>query len=147
MSKKQAALKRWNILADVIKSKNCVTTEHSGSKRMFHSYNLVKVEPLDEDTEAAGAEAEAVWKVVSYREVSTRVRYLAPRLDLGQLTGFNNTGNVCVWPSEESLAVFCLNNLHLFKVTCIVMQMTLLKQCSDWGVRMCVERKIRISSQ
>ena len=125
MSKKQAALKRWNILADVIKSKNCVTTEHSGSKRMFHSYNLVKVEPLDEDTEAAGAEAGAVWKVVSYREVSTRVRYLAPRLDLGQLTGFNNTGNVCVWPSEESLAVFCLNNLHLFKVTCIVMQMTL----------------------
>lgn len=25
--------------------------------------------------------------------------------------------------------------------------LTLIKQCSDWGVRMCVERKIRISSQ
>jgi len=60
-------------------------------------------------------EDESVWKLVSYKNVSLKVRYLSPKMDLGQLVGFNNTGNVCVWPSEESLAVYCLNNTHVFQ--------------------------------
>ena len=36
-------------------------------------------------------------------------------LKLQDLTGFNNTGNICVWPSEEVLAGYCLENRHLFK--------------------------------
>ena len=120
MSKKQAALKRWDILAEVIKSKNC-QSDVNGSKRSFQSYNIVKISPIDDDTVAVdNNDADGEWKVVSYQDVSVKVRYLTPKLDLSQLVGFNNTGNVCVWPSEESLAVYCLNNRHLFKVCVIV---------------------------
>jgi calmodulin-lysine N-methyltransferase len=30
------------------------------------------------------------------------------------MLGFNNTGNVCVWPAEEVLAVWCLERPGLF---------------------------------
>ena len=76
------------------------------------SYNILTVEPL-ESLEPVGS---CTWRQVSYKGASLAVRYLSPRLELSQLVGFNNTGNVCVWPSEESLAVYCLNNKHLFQV-------------------------------
>ena len=31
-----------------------------------------------------------------------------------QLSGFNNTGNVCIWPAEECLSIFCLENSQCF---------------------------------
>ena len=109
MSQKKAALRRWDILADVIKSKNC-PPEADGSKRCFQSYNILHMEPCEQENG---------WKRVSYKDVSVRIRYLPAKLDLSQLVGFNNTGNVCVWPSEESLAIYCLNNIIQLKVSMI----------------------------
>ena len=69
MSKEQA-LRRWNILADVIKSKNC-KTEVDGSKRSFQSYNIVRVEPIEDETDD---NSDSCWKMVSFKDISVAVR-------------------------------------------------------------------------
>ena len=114
MSDKPAA-QRWSILANAIKSKRSRSVESGGSKRSFQSYNILKVSPLEQEQEEE-ENSDDRWRLVSYKGASLAVRYLSPRLELSHLVGFNNTGNVCVWPSEESLAVYCLNNKHLFQV-------------------------------
>ena len=101
------AKKRWGILADVIKSKH-TKVEVEGTKRSFQSYNILKSELLEKSGEYS-------WQKLSHGDASVDVRYLTPKLSLTKLVGFNNTGNVCVWPSEECLAVYSLNNREIFK--------------------------------
>jgi len=101
------AKKRWGILADVIKSKQ-TKVETDGTKRSFKTYNILKLELVDKNEEYS-------WQKLSFAGTNALARYLTPKLSLDQLIGFNNTGNVCVWPSEECLAVYALQNKDIFR--------------------------------
>lgn len=52
---------------------------------------------------------------VNHNRHWVEINHLTRAFTAHDLMGFNNTGNVCVWPSEESLAFYALNNLNLFR--------------------------------
>ena len=43
------------------------------------------------------------------------VKHISEKPSLETLIGFNNTGNVCVWPSEEVMAFYCLKHFEMFQ--------------------------------
>jgi len=45
---------------------------------------------------------------------SVKVRFYKGPIGLKDMMGFNNTGNVCLWPSEEIMTYFCIKNSAIF---------------------------------
>lgn len=45
---------------------------------------------------------------------SVKVRFYKSPIGLKDMMGFNNTGNVCLWPSEEIMTYFCIKNSAIF---------------------------------
>ncbi len=119
--KKAVARARWRILKRAIHSEavNPDGNPSSVSVRSFTSFDLFRV--CDEDYEGSR------WTVYSFPRncacpssqesstVSARVKLLPQTVTLDSLTGFNNTGNVCVWPSEEVMAYYCLREKSKFE--------------------------------
>lgn len=118
------ARKRWQILKNaLLKQKQSPALEGTYSVRRFSSFELFKVS--EKQREQGHVEGEPGPKDLRWLEyvyegaatdgmVSVDVCMLPDVFTLEEVVGFNNTGNVCVWPSEEVMAYYCLENVSVF---------------------------------
>ncbi|XP_048735229.1 calmodulin-lysine N-methyltransferase-like [Ostrea edulis] len=111
--RKTIALQRWKILKQALTgSRSSETRTSDGSIRRFSGYGLLKTEKLSMTPEGS------VWyqyTAPSQPGFAMSVRHLPGTIDASTLLGFNNTGNVCVWPAEEVMTDYCLKNSEQFR--------------------------------
>lgn len=98
--------------------------EYLASVRRFTSFDLFERIPCT----AAAADNndgrvqlnDGNWIVYRLRnkanvEYKAMVHYVNKTFTPNDLMGFNNTGNICVWPSEEALAYYCVAKMDFFR--------------------------------
>lgn len=94
------------------------TDDLRASVRRFGSFDLMQQVYLPADCREQLVGQTQDW--VTYRlEVATEeycvnIHHINRPITAADLMGFNNTGNVCVWPSEEALAFHTLTDLNSF---------------------------------
>ena len=125
---------RWKFLRNaIVKRSNKCSDETKDrefwqrtSVRRFGSFKLLSTEELSyaeasllnnahlSRHAAAAPPGLGTWIRYSYNDsslaVSAAIKFLTAPVSLSAMAGFNNTGNVCVWPSEEVMAWYCLKN-------------------------------------
>ena len=137
MDRRELAKQRWQMLKVALLStdRHVDQPKYSGGKpnlasvRRFSSFDLFKVLEFDSSwstcSEDDESEENPVVKWYQYEhlgsnlKVSARVCVLIERATLEEMMGFNYTGNVCIWPSEQVMALFCLENVGLFTNACV----------------------------
>lgn len=121
------AVERWKLLKRAVLSarKLNTVTLSTASIRKFRCFGLFTVTDIPAvDLTQPPSETSGQWQLYSYAcsdkdvpVVEASVRLLEQRLSLEAMVGFNNTGNICLWPAEEVLAYHCLKHRELFQGT------------------------------
>ncbi|CAH1985928.1 unnamed protein product [Acanthoscelides obtectus] len=129
--KKKVARRRWAILAKALKSPTVSQPSSPTdeiSVRRISSFMLLKTQQLPHIPFASNRESvvdipDALKKRTWYqystyidgREYFVNVGHRNRTFSAEDLMGFNNTGNVCIWPSEETLSYYVCSNLEQFR--------------------------------
>lgn len=128
---RRLAYDRWKILRQAILSPDKVNDSKrnlgSSSVRSFSSFGLftvtqpsgklerVPVNSLDDTDNWVHYKVTINRKLNESVVAELVVKFVQEKPSLETLMGFNNTGNVCVWPAEEVMAFYCLKHLERFQ--------------------------------
>ncbi|PSN55242.1 Calmodulin-lysine N-methyltransferase [Blattella germanica] len=120
-NRNEVARRRWKILARALQKSTDVDTTPSDvddiiSVRRFTTFDLVTSRPIE--LGSSSSDPSASWyeytTTILQEKYSLNIRHPTRNFTAAELMGFNNTGNICVWPSEEVLAYYILCNLEYF---------------------------------
>uniref|UniRef100_F7AGV8 Calmodulin-lysine N-methyltransferase n=2 Tax=Ciona intestinalis TaxID=7719 RepID=F7AGV8_CIOIN len=113
---------RWGVLKNAIVEKRIGDGCESQSTRNSFCFNLFtrkKCNCLEKAcVKSRKEENDCRWfayvcnSMLSVKDIW--INHPNPKTNLKEITSFNNTGNVCIWPSEEIMAYYCMSNLDLF---------------------------------
>ncbi|XP_030759807.1 calmodulin-lysine N-methyltransferase [Sitophilus oryzae] len=122
--KKRTARRRWAILAKALKSPSGSqpsSPTDDVSVRRISSFMLLKTRELPAPPSPLVSEllSKRAWfeysLSVGQNAFSLNISHRTRTFSAEDLMGFNNTGNVCIWPSEETLSYYACSNLDIFK--------------------------------
>lgn len=119
--KRNTAQRRWRILAKALigsRESDSVDEEDDpedhASVRRFTSFDLLRIGRVENPPPESDS---ATWyeysTVLENKPYSVQIRRIKRNFTANELIGFNNTGNICVWPSEECLAYYLLKNRQI----------------------------------
>ena len=118
-----AAKERWRMLRSILLENRKtngyeVAPLNPSSVRRFSSFNLFTVSVSKKPANSEQINDELIeWSSYTYKSTEVEVALLPKLCSLEELQGFNNTGNVCIWPSEEIMTYYCLENIEEFRNT------------------------------
>ncbi|XP_076766088.1 calmodulin-lysine N-methyltransferase-like isoform X1 [Xylocopa sonorina] len=115
--KRTIAQRRWRILAKALQEPISMETETEDeiSVRRFTSFELLRI-GRSENATVVDPDAASWYEystVLENKLYTVEIRRVKKSFTANELIGFNNTGNICVWPSEECLAYYLLKNRQL----------------------------------
>ncbi|KAM4591141.1 calmodulin-lysine N-methyltransferase isoform 1-T1 [Odontesthes bonariensis] len=109
---------RWTLLRQVLCQKQADSADiKQVSVRRFATFDLFSRKNLVVQDQSDTSDDQWVeYRSVCFPEYSALLRDNMGPLRVNEvLNSFDNTGNVCVWPSEEVMAHYCLQKRHMFK--------------------------------
>uniref|UniRef100_A0AC35EXD6 Calmodulin-lysine N-methyltransferase n=1 Tax=Panagrolaimus sp. PS1159 TaxID=55785 RepID=A0AC35EXD6_9BILA len=109
--KRTAAKRRWGILSDHL-TKKVRSADTNVITSTFNTYGLHELEQIGQDE--TGTWYRLKWKDKDWPIIEVRLIDKF-RFDVMDLSGFNNTGNIRIWPAEECLAYYLLENTQLYE--------------------------------
>lgn len=124
------AQKRWKILAKVLRkdseetvssSSDEFSEEQTASVRRFKSFDLLRQDSFEDHMSLKCLGKTENWYKYrmaldnEFQEYSVNIHHMERQLTASDLMGFNNTGNICVWPSEEALTALVLSDVSAYR--------------------------------